>query len=380
MKVAIFTDTYVPQVNGVARTLQRWTGYLEKKRIPYRVYAPDMRSKEEYIDHIHRFNSVPFWLYPECRLALPNLIKIKRDLEVFRPDLIHIATPFNIGLAGLHFGKKMGIPLVGSYHTHFDQYLDYYKLSFLSSFVWKYMQWFHQPFKKTLVPSLHTKRELELHGLHNIGLWQRGVDHQLFSPNHNDGSVRNQFKIDAPILLTYVGRLAPEKGLDTLMNVAKTLPHHMNKNIHWLIVGDGPLKNHLQSVAPQNMTFAGYQDGESLARIYASSTLFIFPSATETFGNVVLESLSSGTPVVAANAGGVKEIVSHGKTGLLCTPYNHHSFTQGILDLLSDPEKLASMRKQARQEALDRSWEEIFEQLIRDYKDAIGEVKLASFA
>ncbi|WP_406944073.1 glycosyltransferase family 4 protein [Halobacillus sp. SY10] len=380
MKVAIFTDTYVPQVNGVARTLQRWTGYLEKKRIPYRVYAPDMRSKEEYIDHIHRFNSVPFWLYPECRLALPNLIKIKRDLEVFRPDLIHIATPFNIGLAGLHFGKKMGIPLVGSYHTHFDQYLDYYKLSFLSPFVWKYMQWFHQSFKKTLVPSLHTKRELELHGLHNIGLWQRGVDHQLFSPDHNDGSVRNQFEINAPILLTYVGRLAPEKGLDTLMNVAKTLPHHMNKNIHWLIVGDGPLKNHLRSVAPQNMTFAGYQDGESLARIYASSTLFIFPSATETFGNVVLESLSSGTPVVAANAGGVKEIVSHGKTGLLCTPYNPLSFTQGILDLLSDPEKLASMRKQARQEALDRSWEEIFEQLLRDYKDAIGEVKLASFA
>ncbi|MGR9049838.1 glycosyltransferase family 4 protein [Halobacillus faecis] len=380
MKVAIFTDTYVPQVNGVARTLKRWTEYLEKKRIPYRVYAPEVRSNEEYLDHIHRFNSVPFWLYPECRLALPNVMKIKRDLTDFQPDLIHIATPFNLGLAGLHFGKKMGIPLVGSYHTHFDQYLDYYKLSFLSPFVWKYMQWFHQPFKKTLVPSLHTKRELELHGLHNIGLWQRGVDHQHFSPAHRDDSVKKHFKIDAPILLSYVGRLAPEKGLGTLMNVAKALPHDINKNIHWLIVGDGPLRNHLQSVAPHNMTFAGYQDGESLARIYASSTLFVFPSATETFGNVVLESLSSGTPVIAANAGGVKEILDHGKTGWLCTPNDDHSFTQGILDLLSDQEKLTAMRIQARQEALRRSWEEIFEQLMRDYKEAVGDVELASFA
>ncbi|GEN54865.1 glycosyltransferase family 4 protein [Halobacillus faecis] len=380
MKVAIFTDTYVPQVNGVARTLKRWTEYLEKKRISYRVYAPDVRSNEEYVDHIHRFNSVPFWLYPECRLALPNVIKIKRDLDAFQPDLIHIATPFNIGLAGLHYGKKMGIPLVGSYHTHFDQYLDYYKLSFLSPFVWKYMQWFHQPFKKTFVPSLHTKSELELHGFPNLTLWQRGVDHQLFSPAHDDDAVRDHFKIDAPFLLTYVGRLAPEKGLDTLMDVAKSLPEHMNKNIHWLIVGDGPLRNDLQSKAPKNMTFAGYQEGEGLARIYASSTLFVFPSATETFGNVVLESLSSGTPVVAANAGGVKEIVSHEQTGLLCTPHDPPSFTQGIVDLLSDEHKLATMKVLARQEALRRSWDEIFEQLLHDYKEAIGDLKLASFA
>ncbi|MEC3884749.1 glycosyltransferase family 1 protein [Halobacillus sp. HZG1] len=380
MKVAIFTDTYVPQVNGVARTLKRWTGYLEQKRIPYRVYAPDLKSKEEYADHIHRFNSVPFWLYPECRLALPNLMKIKRDLEAFQPHLIHIATPFNLGLAGLHLGKKMDIPLVGSYHTHFDQYLDYYKLSFLSPFVWKYMQWFHQSFKKTFVPSLHTKRELERQGLDNLGLWQRGVDHQLYSPIHKSEDVRKHFSIDAPILLTYVGRLAPEKGLDTLMKVAKNLPHRMNENIHWLIVGDGPLRNHLHSIAPENMTFTGFQDGEMLARIYATSTLFVFPSATETFGNVVLESLSSGTPVVAANAGGVKEIVSHGNTGLLCIPNDVHSFTQGITQLLSDPERLDTMRKQARQEALGRSWDEIFEQLLNDYKDVIGEMKLASFA
>lgn len=372
MKVAIFTDTYEPQVNGVARTLKRWADYLGGKGVSYRVFAPDTSHSQEYTENIHRFKSLPFWLYPECRLALPKPSYIKTELENFQPDLIHIATPFNIGLTGLYYAKKMNLPIVGSYHTHFDQYLDYYKLSFLSPFVWKYLHWFHQSFKTTYVPSFQTKRELERHGFTNINLWRRGVDSQHYRPLEGRETLKRHFNIQAPHLLTYVGRLAPEKGLDVLMKTTRLLPGWLNKDVHWLIVGDGPLYDAMKAKAPANMTFAGYQQGVMLSEIYASSSLFVFPSQTETFGNVVLESLSCGTPAIVARAGGVLEIVEHDKTGLLCQPGDPASFKDAIVRLLTDQDLLSSMRIAAREEAMRRSWDDVFEQLLNDYKEAIG--------
>ncbi|SEH82904.1 Glycosyltransferase involved in cell wall bisynthesis [Halobacillus karajensis] len=372
MKIAIFTDTYTPQVNGVAKTLKRLTAYLDGKSISYRVYAPAASGTKDHNQNVIRFKSFPFWCYPECRLAFPHLSKVKKDMKDFKPDLIHIATPFNIGLVGLYVGKKMNIPVVGSYHTHFDQYLDYYHLSFLAPFAWRYMRWFHHSFKKTFIPSLHTKQKLKIQGFHNIKLWKRGVDRKHFKPiTDSEQHVRNYYNIKAPYLFSYVGRLAPEKGLDTLIEISKRMPPHVNKNIHWLIVGDGPLRRSLQMKAPLNMTFTGYQDGIRLAQIFASSTLFVFPSETETFGNVALESLACGTPVIGASAGGIQEIVTHKKTGILCRPGDVESFTTAILSLLSDPAKLAAMSKLAREETRDWGWDDIFEQLLRDYQNVV---------
>jgi glycosyltransferase involved in cell wall biosynthesis len=371
MKIAIFTDTYVPDINGVARTLKRFTDYLEQNQIKYKVFAPESSNDHFFSANIHRFISLPFFLYPECRLALPNMLTVKEELLKFKPDIIHVATPFNVGLCGLHYAKKLNIPIVGSYHTDFDQYLEYYDLQFLSKILWKYMKWFHRPLKKIFVPSEETREQLKRHGFSNVSIWSRGVDCSQFHPNYDRMNVRKKYKIKEKYILTYVGRIAPEKDIDTLMKIATHLPPYIKDQVHWLIVGDGPLKNELITSAEPNMTFTGYLKGHDLAETYAASDVFVFPSPTETFGNVVLESMACGTPVVGADSGGVKNIITHGKNGLLCEPKNVEDFVQSIITLLTNDELRSKMGLQARMYALTQNWDTIFEGLLQHYEEAI---------
>ncbi|MEQ6375617.1 glycosyltransferase family 1 protein [Bacillaceae bacterium S4-13-56] len=371
MRIAIFTDTYKPQVNGVSMTLQRFANYLERRNFEYQLFVPEAKEDDLYSSQIHRFTSMPFLFYPECRFTFPNFYQIKKELKQFNPDLIHIATPFNIGLSGLYYGSKLKIPIVGSYHTHFNRYLDYYNLQLMSNVIWKYMRWFHQPFLKTFVPSHETKRELLQHGFNNIGIWSRGVDCEKFKPDYTTEALREKHGIKEKFILTYVGRLAPEKDLDILMKVAHQLTPEIKKHIHWLIVGDGPMKEKLELEATDNMTFTGYLKGKELAQTYAGSTLFVFPSTTETFGNVVLESLASGTPAICAKSGGVQEIVTDQKTGLLCRPRNIEDFRIAISKLIENEALVQQMSYEARNFALSRSWDDIFDDLVAQYEEVL---------
>jgi glycosyltransferase involved in cell wall biosynthesis len=373
MKIAIFTDTFYPDVNGVAQTLKKFTNYLEGQRISYKVFAPDPVSNEYISDHIHRLKSLSFFLYPECRFALPNFMEIKSEIAQFSPDLIHVATPFSVGLSGVYFAKKFNIPLVGSYHTDFNDYLHFYDLQFLAKPLWKYMKWFHSPFKKLFVPSVDTLEKLTCHGFRNLEFFPRGVDCQLFHPNYPNAVVRNRYEISAKFLLTYVGRLAPEKDLKTLMEIANSLPPEMNKHVHWLIAGDGPLLEELKMASLPNMTFTGYLKGEELAEVYSATDLFVFPSPTETFGNVVLEALASGTPVIGANAGGVKNIISNGVTGHLCEPGKAEDFVDRIVQLLGNDLFREQMGINARKYALTQKWDQIFENLLSHYFSVLDE-------
>ncbi|MFZ3589361.1 glycosyltransferase family 4 protein [Bacillus sp. DJP31] len=381
MKIAIFTDTFAPQVNGVARTLKRFTDYLEQQEIEYKVFAPDCTKDEElFSTHIHRFTSLPFFLYPECRLALPNMLHVKSQLQQFQPDIIHVATPFNVGLCGIHYAKKLNIPLVGSYHTDFDQYLEYYDLQFLSPILWKYMRWFHRSFLKTFVPSQETKEQLKRHGFTDLHIWSRGVDSALYKPNEHSTKVREKYKIKEKYVLSYVGRLAPEKDVQTLLETMKALPPNLQKNVRWLVVGDGPSKLDMQRETPSNVTFTGYLNGKELSEVYAASDLFVFPSPTETFGNVVLEALACGTPVVGANSGGVKNIIRQGKTGILCEPKKVESFVEAIVDLLENNEKRTHMSTEARVYSMTQTWSAIFNNLLDEYEMAIHESKETKYA
>jgi glycosyltransferase involved in cell wall biosynthesis len=371
MRIALFTDTFVPEVNGVARTLKRFTDFLEKKQIEYKVFAPETPDKDLFVAHIHRFTSFRFFLYPECRVALPNIMQIKEELQRFKPHLIHVATPFNMGLCGLHFAKKLQIPIVGSYHTDFDQYLHYYDLQFLSKLLWRYMHWFHRPLQKIFVPSQTTLEQLKRHGFTNLHIWPRGVDCSLFHPHYNKQEIRQKYQIHEKYLFVYVGRIAAEKDVHLLPQIAKQLPESVKNDVHWLIVGDGPLKEKLQQAAPNNMTFVGYLHGEELAKTYAAADIFVFPSATETFGNVVLEALASGTPVIGANSGGVKNIVEHGKFGYLCERGNTEHFVQAILHCLSSEAKIKQMGFDGRAYALTQNWDSVFEELLAQYEEVI---------
>ncbi|KMY50950.1 glycosyltransferase family 4 protein [Peribacillus loiseleuriae] len=380
MKIAIFTDTFDPDINGVARTLKRFTDYLGKQNISFKIFAPKSQSDEYVTSHIHRFKSLSFFLYPECRLAFPNLSQVKSELQDFSPDLIHVATPFNIGLCGAYYAKKLNIPLVGSYHTDFDHYLQFYNMEFLSKLLWRYMNWFHRPFKKIFVPSNDTLEHLKRHGFKNLELWGRGVDCNLYHPYYEKKAVRKQYGIQKKYLLTYVGRLAPEKDVKTLLAIAKSIPAYINEYIQWVIIGDGPMREELENEAPENMMFTGYLRDEKLAEIYAASDVFVFPSSTETFGNVVLEALASGTPVICANAGGVKHIIQEGITGYLCQSGNAQAFTDSILHLIHHVQVRDQMGIEGRKYAVSQKWDTIFEQLLWQYMNVIEEPKQQKFA
>ncbi|MBD8068581.1 glycosyltransferase family 4 protein [Bacillus sp. PS06] len=379
-KIAIFTDTFAPDVNGVARTLKRLTDYLDSKGIEYRVFAPESTNKPLFEQQILRFTSLPFFLYPDCRMGLPNLPSIKSELQKFKPDLIHIATPFNLGLTGLHFSKKLNIPVVGSYHTDFDQYLDFYDLQFLSKLLWKYMHWFHRSFKRIFVPSKETLNQLKKHGFLHLSIWPRGIDCNQFQPKDTKSLISQKYHINAPYILTYVGRLAPEKDVKTLMKITHSLPNSIQSKVHWLIVGDGPSKEEMMKDAPANMTFAGFLNGEELANVYSGSDVFVFPSTTETFGNVVLEALASGTPVIAANAGGVKSIVRHETNGFLCTPAEVDEFCVAISTLINNEQLRYKMGTAGRDYALTQSWEVIFDELLLQYDDVIHSEEAMKYA
>ncbi|KGM46390.1 glycosyltransferase family 1 protein [Neobacillus niacini] len=373
MRIAIFTDTFYPEVNGVANTLKKFTNYLETQDISYKVFAPISVSNGYVSDHIHRLKSLSFFLYPECRLAFPNIIQLKTEIEQFSPDIIHVATPFTVGLSGVYFAKKLNIPLVGSYHTDFSDYLHFYDLQFLTKPLWKYMKWFHHSFKKLFVPSMDTLEKLNNRGFCNLEIWPRGVDCQAYHPYYKKEMIRNRYAISEKYILSFVGRLAPEKDLKTLMTVAGSLPPEISEQVHWLIAGDGPLHDELKMTALPNMTFTGYLKGVELSEAYSATDLFVFPSPTETFGNVVLEALASGTPVIGANSGGVKYIISNRVNGYLCEPGDAEDFIKRILHLLDNDSLRVQMGINARKYALTQKWDQIFEDVIHQYSNVINE-------
>lgn len=371
MRVAIFTDTFTPQVNGVAKTLDRLTLYFQKQNIAYSVFAPQYTAEDDFVANVNKMRSIPLKiLYPECRFAFPTP-RIKRELLNFQPDIIHVATPFNMGLCGMYYAKKLNIPLVGSYHTDFDSYLQYYKIEFFSNMLWNYLKWFHSSMQKNFVPSPETLQQLTQKGFRNLYIWGRGVDCSLFHQAYNKDLFRKKYNITAPYILSYIGRIAPEKDIETLRTLIHTTIKERKDNIHWLIAGDGPLAEELRETLPANVTFTGYLQEENLAEAYACSDLMIFPSATETFGNVVLESLACGTPVVGANSGGVKNIITDGKTGFLCEPKNSNSFLSSIYQLLNNEEMRKQMGIAARFYATTQSWDEIFHGLYMQYEEVL---------
>lgn len=379
MRVALFTDTFLPDVNGVARTLGRWVDYLESQGITCRVFAPTSENEtgSDYNDSlVERFYSIPFLLYPEVKLAIPNPLSIKKTLQEFKPDIIHCATPFNLGLYGLHYAKKHKIPFVASYHTHFDQYLQYYKIQWVEGMLWRYLGWFHQTCRRIYVPSMSTLHYLEDRGFENLEVWSRGVDVSRFHPDvDRDAILRDAGADPSKRALLYVGRLAPEKSVDVLLEAYEALPERWKANTQLILAGDGPLYKELTESYKdrEDILFLGFLGGQRLSDLYAAADLFVFPSATETFGNVVLEAMASGTPVIGAAAGGVQDTVSHMKTGWLCPVGDAPAFAEAMTTLLDNPEQLQAMSQAGRSYSEQQSWDSIFGRLLDSYRHIIPE-------
>lgn len=368
MKIAFFTDTFLPQINGVTKTLARLIDYLDEKGIEHLVLAPDHQEDDFFGYNVERFLSFKFFLYPECRLSIPNFFRINKKLRDFNPDLIHIVTEFNMGLTGLQYAKLNDIPVVSSYHTNFSTYLKYYNLEFLDNLSWNYMKWFHNQCETNFCPSHETKKMLEHKGIDNVEIWTRGIDCEQFSPDYRNADFRRVHSIDNKIVLLYVGRVSMEKDLDILLNSFCDISKKYKDNVALVITGEGPMLENFRNDCPGNVIFTGYKHGDELSEIYASSDIFVFPSTTETFGNVVLEAMASGLPVIGAASGGVKDNLINGYNGSSCEPRDTDAFTKATIKLIDNKLLRVAMGYNARQHALQKSWGKVFDKLISDYE------------
>jgi glycosyltransferase involved in cell wall biosynthesis len=365
LRVAIFTDTYYPQINGVSNTIYHYMKYLKQENIPYVLVCPKydayMQEKEEGYEII-RVPSISFPFYREAKVGLPNRRKLYNNLDDFTPTVIHIMTEFTIGHAGLSYSQKRKIPVATNYSTNFSTYLSFLGLSLFKKPLESHLNHFHKQGVVTTVPSHQTKKDLLENGLSNVEIFGRGIHTNQFSPNHRRDSFRERFHED-PFIYLYVGRISAEKQLDLALAAFEQIHFHHHEAV-FLVVGDGPKRSHYEQAFPSAI-FLGYKTGKELAKIYASSDVFVFPSATETFGNVVLEAMSSGLPVITANKGGVLENVKHLVNGLIAQEQTELAYFELMSSYYHDRPRVRESRNQALRHARTRNWSTVFKQQIK---------------
>lgn len=378
MKIAIFTDTLYPEINGVANTLSLFAEYLRSRHIEHMFFAPDYDrvEQEAFQSPVVRYKGWAPPLYPECRLAFPLYSFEKSKIEAFKPDVIHVTDQLGIGYMGLKYAREHNIPLVMSYHTNFDQYLKYYKLEFLDSFLWGITRKIYNQADMTLAPSKHTKNQLIFRGFKNVGIWSRGINTEDFNPAKRDIKTRKKLRGKTipgvrKFLFLYVGRLAAEKNLDVLQKAIEIVQSKTGNCCRFVFTGEGPYGEVLKKSQCDAMVFTGVKKGVDLQRIYASCDAFVFPSGTETFGNVLLEAMASGLPSVCVNSGGVTDFAQNGENALVAQANNAKSFAKAMLLLVKKKGLRKKLREGALQTAQKRSWVSIFERLLADYTQAI---------
>jgi glycosyltransferase involved in cell wall biosynthesis len=372
LRLALFTGNYNHIPDGVSLTLNRWVSYLLDKNIPVLVFGPTIEEpKIKHAGELVPVPSIPMPGRPEYRLTTGFPEDVQKKLRAFKPTLAHMATPDLLGFRAMRFAQLNKIQLVASYHTHFASYLKYYNLEIIESLGWKYLQWYYSQVKHLYVPSPSMAEELAEKGIaNNVRIWARGVEVDLFSPQKRDLEWRRMqgFSDETPVV-SFVSRLVWEKDLQTVIDTFKKVTALL-PSARVMIVGDGPARKELQYML-RDAVFTGHLSGEDLARAYASSDIFFFPSTTETFGNVTLEAMSSGLPSVVANAAGSKNLVEDGVNGLVLTPKKPSEFAEGIVRLASDTGLRAQMGIASRTKALAYSWPNIHAGLLANYMEAL---------
>jgi glycosyltransferase involved in cell wall biosynthesis len=369
--VALFAGAYNHIADGVSLTLNRLVDHLERQGISVHVFAPtvDNPAIEDHAGTLIPVPSLPLPGRSEYRLSLGISPSAQQALEEFDPTLYHIATPDLLGRHALNWAQSTNTPVVASYHTHFSSYLKYYHLDLLEDPVWHYLRSFYQQCRQVYVPTAAIGEVLRDHGIiEGLRLWRRGVNTERFSPTHRSDAWRHAHDIqDDEAVVAFVSRLVWEKGLDVYADVIERL-ERQNVPHHSLVVGDGPARKALEKRLP-NTTFTGFLEGDALSKAYASSDLFLFPSDTETFGNVTLEAMASGLPTICANAAGSRDLVEDGTTGRLCPTGDVDAFADAVRTLLLDASLRDRMSSAAYNRAQDFTWSNVLRQMNRYYDE-----------
>lgn len=372
MRFLLITDTYLPDINGVARTLATLAAGLHKRGHVVEIVTTLEAGKgeaEEMKRHIMK--AMPLPGYPGLRIGFATTWQMQAMYEAFKPDALYVATETPLGIASIRAANKMGIPVVSGFHTNFQTYLEDYALPGLESVAQGLLRSIHNQTARTLTPSADTAAMLEKWGIRNVGVLGRGVDTDLFSPAQRSQALRQEWGADenTPVAL-YVGRVAAEKNLELLARAFAAFQETRPEAV-CVVVGDGPRLKPLQTEHP-HFKYMGARTGRELAECYASADVFVFPSITETFGNVVLEAMSSGLLPVAYDYAAPRLLIQQGENGLLAPFNDEASFldqTRAAASRWSDQ----SVREAARHTAGDLGWRKVIEQFEAELQGVIAD-------
>ncbi|HEY2804814.1 MAG TPA: glycosyltransferase family 1 protein [Gemmatimonadales bacterium] len=372
MRIALVSDTYEPQVNGVTTVLRRMVDGLLGARHDAVVVAPEYPGQQPGSQPGElRIPSMAFPPYPAIRLSLPAHRRVAQFLDAFRPDLVHVATEGPLGMVGRRYAMKRGLPLVTSYHTHFPRYCHDYGIGMLEPAVWRWVSWFHRPAVLTQTPGTDARDALKAHGI-NAVIWGRGVDTRRFHHDKRDLAFRRRLGAhDNQAMVLHVGRLAAEKNTGILIRSFETARESLGNRAVFVIAGEGPMGEKIAEKLPW-VTRLGFLDRGTLAMLYASADLCVLPSYTETCGLVALEAMASGLPVVAADACGFQDNVGHQISGLLVSPHDPMAFAAAIAGLVLNRTLRCRMSSEARLAAVARDLGPENEELFDQYRRVLG--------
>ena len=372
LRIALFTGNYNHIEDGVSRTLGRLVGFLEDRGHEVLVVGPTI---DDPLPQPGRFLAVPSVAAPgrpEYRVSTRFPTNARREVERFAPHVVHIATPDVLGHKALAWARGLSIPVVSTYHTHFASYLDYYHLGLAEPALWATLRRFYNRCDEVYPPAPTMTAALRAHGITvPVRVWPRGIEANRFSPSFRSDDWRQSrgFQPD-DVVVTFVSRLVKEKGIDVFAETVRALRAE-GQPVRALVVGDGPERGTLERELP-DAVFTGHLSSDALSTAYASSDVFLFPSETETFGNVTLEAMASGLAVVAADAAGTASLIDNERTGLLCPPRDEAAFLNATRRVAQDLGLRARLGSAAVASARAYDWAAVLKGMVTNYRRVIA--------
>ena len=374
LRIALVTETFPPEVNGVAMTLGRIVDGMLARGHEVQVVRP--RQAEESapalrqgLDQVLALG-VPIPSYPDLHLGLPAGKRLLKLWQQRRPDVVHVATEGPLGWSAVTAARKLQLPVTSSFHTNFDNYSQHYGIGLLKTPIDAYLRKLHNRTMATLVPTQELAQQLHVRGYRDVAVMSRGVAIEQFRPDCRSTALRAQWGA-APddLVLLYVGRLAKEKNLGTVLSAYAAIRSSVPK-AKLVFVGDGPMRQSLQQACP-GAVYCGVRGGADLAAHYASGDLFLFPSVTETYGNVVPEALASGLAVLAYDQAAAGKLITNGRDGALVPSGDDLAFVNAAVALATDPQRLSLLRGQAAQAVAHLGWSQVFDGFVATLRSVI---------
>ena len=366
LRIAVVTETWPPEVNGVALTLAKLVHGLCQRNHAVQLIRPRQDKNEMALvqDDMSELllTGLPIPRYPQLKLGLPSKKALIRAWTLHRPDLVHIATEGPLGWSALQAARRLRLPVTSDFRTNFHSYSKHYGVGWLRKPIVAYLRKFHNNTACTMVPTHLLKSELQKLGFDNLRVVARGVDTGMFHPRHRSETLRQSWGADDnTLVLLSVGRLAPEKNLDLVVKAYQAL-RAAQRPVRLVFAGDGPYRAELQARCP-DAVFLGMCDHQTLSTVYPSADLFLFPSLTETFGNVTLEALACGTPVLAFDSAAASELVQANRNGWLVQGESEEDYLQKALTATRDTAALMAMRTPTCESVAALDWLQIVMQV-----------------